>query len=59
MIPLLGGVTFAMLGVFALGGATAAVARGLRQEHPAPAPASVPVPAQTVLADRAEGDDGA
>ena len=61
MVPLLGGVTFAMLGVFALGGATAAVARGLRQEHPAPAPASVPVPvpAQTVLADRAEGNDGA
>ena len=57
MVPLLGGVAFATLGVFALGGATAAVARGLRQEHPAPA--SVPAPAEprTVLADRAEGED--
>ena len=59
MVPVLGGVTFATLGVFALGGATAAVARGLRQEHPAPAPASVPAPAEPemVLADRAEGED--
>ena len=50
MVPVLGGVAFATLGVFALGAATAAVARGLRQEHPVPVP-------EAVLADRTEGDD--
>ena len=65
MVPLLGGVTFATLGVFAVGSATAAVARGLRQEHPVPASASVPGPEappapvepQAVLTDWSEGED--
>ncbi|MDE0083726.1 MAG: RDD family protein [Gammaproteobacteria bacterium] len=42
MVPILGGVTFATLGVLALGGASTAVARGLRREHPVPDPASGP-----------------
>ena len=49
MVPILGGVTFATLGVLALGGASTAVARGLRKEHPvadpAPNPAGDPPPA--------------
>ena len=61
MVPLLGGVAFVTLGVFALGGATAAVAGGLRQEHPVPAPVPVPLPKppspETVPGDRAEGED--
>ena len=42
MVPILGGVTFATLGVLALGGASTAVARGLRKEHPVADPAPVP-----------------
>ena len=43
MVPILGVVTFASLGVLALGGASVAVAKGLRKEHPAPAAAADPV----------------
>lgn len=57
MVPVLGGVAFATLGVFALGAATAAVARGLRQEHPVPGAAPVGAEPDAVLADRTEGED--
>lgn len=43
MVPVLGAVTFATLGVLSLGGASVAVVRGLRKENPAPAPVSGPV----------------
>ncbi len=43
MVPVLGSVSFASLGVLGLGAATVAVAAGLRQENPALAAASAPV----------------
>ncbi len=39
MIPVLGAVSFASLGVLALGATAVAVANGLREENPVPAPA--------------------
>ena len=43
MVPVLGAVSAATLGVLALGAAAVAVANGLRRENPVPAPDSAPV----------------
>lgn len=43
MVPVLGAVSLASLGVLALGASAVAVAAGLRKEQPAPVPASGPV----------------
>ena len=43
-VPVLGFVTWTLLGVFGLGAAATTVVAGLRQENPAPPPAAVPGP---------------
>ena len=45
MVPVLGAVSFASLGVLALGASALTVVAGLRKEQPAPAPASAPLEA--------------
>ena len=60
MVPILGLVSFASLGVLALGAAAVAVAKGLRQENPVLAPASAPVretaPSEASSEDSPPGD---